>query len=200
MPAHYFTPPPEGLHRPREFTIDDNGRELVFETDAGVFSRGGLDAGTALLIRTLDHFAPLTGRALDLGCGWGALGVIIAARHNQLDVTLCDINPRAVELAGKNIQRNGLAARARAVESDGLANVPGEFDWILMNPPIRAGKPTVRRLIQEAAASLNDTGRLVLVWRKQQGAPSAMEWLKGIFTRVERLERDAGYWVILCAR
>ncbi|MDR2656935.1 MAG: methyltransferase [Oscillospiraceae bacterium] len=197
--SHYFTPPPDTLHRPRSTTVTDGANELTFATDAGVFSRGGLDEGTRILLAAMKPFEPLTGRALDLGCGWGALGITLASRNPALDVTMSDVNPRAVLLTNENIRRNGLdESRARAVESDGLTNVSGIFDWILTNPPIRAGKPTVQRLILEAAARMMDAGRLILVWRKQQGAPSAMQWLGERFSRVERIDRESGYWVIMC--
>ncbi|MDR1262234.1 MAG: methyltransferase [Oscillospiraceae bacterium] len=197
--SHYFTPPSDTLHRPCELTVTDGANELTFATDAGVFSRGGLDEGTRILLDAMKPFEPMSGRALDLGCGWGALGITLASRNPALDVTMSDVNPRAVLLTNENIRRNGLSeSRARAVESDGLAGVAGMFDWILTNPPIRAGKPTVQRLILEATARMMDAGRLVLVWRKQQGAPSAMKWLGEWFSRVERIDRESGYWVIMC--
>ncbi|MDR0396491.1 MAG: methyltransferase, partial [Oscillospiraceae bacterium] len=185
MPAsHYFTAAEDSPHRPRVLSVTVGARELAFETDSGVFSRGGLDEGSRILLEALERFEPMTGRALDLGCGWGALGIVLAARNDGLDVTMCDINPRAATLAAGNIRRNRLdESRVRAIASDGLRSVAGAFDWIFMNPPIRAGKETVRGLIDEAAGSLAEGGRLALVWRKQQGAPSAMAWLEGRFKR-----------------
>ncbi|MDR1600159.1 MAG: methyltransferase [Oscillospiraceae bacterium] len=200
MPAsHYFAPPPDLPNRPLELKVSAAGRDMTFETDAGVFSRGALDVGSRVLLDAMERFEPLSGRAMDLGCGWGAIGIILAARNPSLDMTLGDINPRAAALAAGNIRRNGLdTTRVRAIEGDGMAAVPGAFDWILMNPPIRAGKPTIHRLIDEAAGRLADAGRLMLVWRKQQGAPSAMAWLEGRFGSVERVDRRGGYWVIAC--
>ncbi|GHU65738.1 methyltransferase [Clostridia bacterium] len=206
MPAsHYFTPPPETLHRLRSVSVITGNqalkRELVFNTDAGVFSRDGLDEGSRILLAALERYAPLLGRALDLGCGWGAIGIVLASQYPELDVTMSDVNPRAVVLAAENIRANDLdESRVRAVESDGLANVGGMFDWIIMNPPIRAGKQTVHRLILEAGEHLTDTGRLALIWRKQQGAPSAMKWLEERFKYVERIDRQSGYWAIVCSR
>ena len=104
---------------------------------------------------------------------------------------------RAAALAGRNLRMNGLA-NFEAVCGDGFSAVAGTFDWILTNPPIRAGKAVIYRMFADGAASLLPGGRLWLVIRKQQGAPSAMNYLATLFDEVAVVEKKSGYWVLRC--
>lgn len=191
---HYYTQDPVSAHDVRTFPFAFEGRTLSFTTDAGVFSKGHVDPGTLLLARSLP--ADLAGRALDLGCGWGALSVLTLCRFPQLELVMSDINRRALDLAQQNVQANGM--RAQAVHSDGLQAVQGTFDAVLTNPPIRAGKQVIYAMFADSRARLNPGGRLILVIRKQQGAPSAQKYLSTLFGQVELLARDAGYWILCC--
>lgn len=191
---HYYTQDPASAHDVRTFSFAFEGRTLSFTTDAGVFSKGHVDPGTLLLARSLP--ADLAGRALDLGCGWGALSVLTLCRFPQLELVMSDINRRALDLAQQNVQANGM--RAQAVHSDGLQAVEGMFDAVLTNPPIRAGKQVIYAMFADSRARLNPGGRLILVIRKQQGAPSAQKYLSTLFGQVELLARDAGYWILCC--
>lgn len=196
MSDHYFTAGPASQSRPRRFETELLGQSLAFWTDAGVFSKGEIDAGTALLLRTLP---PLSGRALDLGCGWGAVGVALQKAYPALDVTLCDVNQRAVSLAEKNLAENG--CRGRAVCSDGLAAFPGEtFDAVVTNPPIRAGKQVIYSLFAQSFRHLGPGGSLFLVIRRQQGAESAIAYLKTLFDSVLTLKKSGGFWIIQCTK
>lgn len=110
-------------------------------------------------------------------------------------VTLGDVNLRALDLAKRNAERNG--ADVRCTESDGMAAfLDRRFDAIITNPPIRAGKQVIYRMFADAAGCLNPGGALYLVIRKQQGAESCVRYLSGIFSRVEKLDRSGGYWVL----
>ncbi len=192
MPDHYFSASPESAHRPGECQTVYRGHPLTFETDAGVFSRDGLDKGTALLLASLP---PLSGNVLDLGCGWGALGISAARANPGIHVTLTDINSRAVELSIKNARRNGVAARV--LQSDGFEALYGEmFSSILTNPPIRAGKQVIYDLFKKSADHLLPGGSLYLVIRKQQGAPSALSYLGTIYSTAQVIERGGGFFVI----
>ena len=191
---HYYTQDPASAHDVRTFSFTFEGRTLSFTTDAGVFSKGHVDPGTLLLARSLP--ADLAGRALDLGCGWGALSVLTLCRFPRLELVMSDVNRRALDLAQQNVQANGM--RAQAVHSDGLQAVQGTFDAVLTNPPIRAGKQVIYAMFADSRARLNPGGRLILVIRKQQGAPSAQKYLSTLFGQVELLARDAGYWILCC--
>jgi len=191
--AHYFSPNPPPAGRTRTIVYRQGGREFTFRTAAGVFSRSGVDAGSRLLLEAID----LGGaeRILDLGCGYGVLGIVAAARAPQARVVLVDINPRAVALAEENIARNAVP-NVEARCGDGCAPVAGErFDVILYNPPIRAGRQVVLRLLREARACLTPGGRLYLVARTNQGALTLGRLAGEIFARVAEIERGSGFRV-----
>ena len=177
-------------------TIERFGRSFAFETDAGVFSRAELDEGSALLI---DSAGPLRGRALDLGCGWGPVGILLAYKNPEVRFVLSDVNQRAVALAQNNIARAGLK-NAEAVVSEGFEALIGDFDHVLCNPPIRAGKAVIYRLFDDAFERLRPGGGLTIVIRKRQGAPSAQKHLDEVFGNAEIVERSRGYWVIRSAK
>ena len=163
--------------------------ETVFACDRGVFSKGEIDEGTRILLEALP---PLKGRVLDLGCGWGPVGITLGKLYPEISVLMSDVNQRAVELAKTNIIKNGLK-NAKAVVSDGFEQLEGTFDCIITNPPIRAGKQTIYRLFDDAIKHLNPGGSLFIVIRRQQGAESALKHL-GEYARV--LEQKKGFWVI----
>ena len=192
MPEHYYTASPASKHDERRLTVRALGVELSFTTDAGVFSRDGLDAGTRTLLKALP---PLAGRVLDLGCGWGALGGVLAKVYPQARFVLSDINARAVELARRNLRENGLS-NAEAVCGDGFAAVEGKFDWILTNPPIRAGKQVIYALFAQAKEFLAPGGTLALVIRTQQGAKSAERYLQSLYQSVKTLDISGGFRVL----
>jgi len=193
MTEHYYSANPTSAHRERTFSANLLGNACVFITDSGVFSRGAVDAGTELLIETLGA-RELSGKFLDLACGWGPVGIAMAKRDPRLSVTMTDINSRAVELARKNAAANG--ARADILCGDGLSALPSDFSVIAVNPPIRAGKSVIYRLFSECAAHLLPDGELFVVIRKQQGAPSAQKFLSGIFAECGVVNRSAGYWIL----
>ena len=195
MAEYYYTNNPTSKHEERHFTSVFMGRTLAFETDAGVFSKQHIDPGSEILCKSLPE---LHGRVLDMGCGWGAMTVMALARFPALDVTMADVNERALDLAVGNVQKNGM--QAKAVLSDGFERVEGEFDAVMTNPPIRAGKAVIYRMFEDAKAHLAEGGRLFLVIRKQQGAPSALKFLGELYAEAETIERDGGYWVIACKK
>ncbi|MBR4235115.1 MAG: class I SAM-dependent methyltransferase [Clostridia bacterium] len=192
MNEHYYTSAPESQSRRRSFTADFRGEAYTFIYDNGVFSKGEIDEGTALLISSAQD---IHGRVLDLGCGWGPVGVILARTNPQASVLMTDINERAVALAEENARING-AENARALLSDGFQNISGEFDAILTNPPIRAGKQVIYRLFDEALAHLAPEGRLYIVIRRQQGAESALKYLQKANARV--VNKKKGFMIIVC--
>ncbi len=196
MAEHYFTPAPESAHEERTFAFDFAGRTLSFTTDAGVFSKGRVDPGSLLLCRALP--AGLSGRVLDMGCGWGAMTAMILCRFPATQVTMADVNARALALARRSRAANSM--RAEAVLSDGFREIAGFFDAVVTNPPIRAGKQVVYGIFSGALAHLAPGGALYTVVRKQQGAPSALAFLRETFGAAEVIERDAGYWVIRTAQ
>lgn len=196
MSEQYFSAVPGSAHDRKTLRFSFLGRDYVFDTDAGVFSKDGLDEGTALLLATL--LPELKGDVLDLGCGWGPVGTIAAAMRPGIRMSMTDINLRAVELARHNLAQNGVKAQVYC--GNGLEQVKGDFDWILLNPPIRAGKQTVYALFEQSAARLKPGGTLAIVIRKQQGAQSAREYLGQLFTDISMPARKKGYHIYVCRR
>ena len=195
MTDHYYAKNPGAAHDERRVIFEILGLKLTCTTDAGVFSRDGLDMGTRILLEALPE---ASGRVLDLGCGWGPVGVALGKKYPAAELVLTDVNERAAELARRNLRDNG-ATNARVVCGEGFEAVEGMFDLIALNPPIRAGKAVIYDLFAEAAKRLAPGGALYIVIRKQQGAESAQKYLNTIYRDVERVARDKGYWVLRCA-
>ena len=192
MNDQYYTQDPSSESRPVPCAFVYRGRSLQFMTDAGVFSRGELDQGTRLLI---DELPELSGDVLDLGCGWGPIGVSIAKANPGCNVTMADVNRRALGLCVDNCKANGVTAEC--IESDGMAAVMDRtFDTVVTNPPIRAGKQVIYKMFADAAARLNEGGALYLVIRKQQGAESCVKYLRTLYGAVEVLRKSGGFWVV----
>lgn len=194
MTEHYYSSAPTAEHDERSVIFEVLGRQFHCITDAGVFSRDGLDMGTRILLEALPE---LNGRILDLGCGWGPVGVALGKTYPQAELLLTDVNERAAQLARRNLRENGVT-NAQVVTGDGFASVTGSFDAIVLNPPIRAGKAVIYAMFEAAQAYLRRNGALYIVIRKQQGAESAEKYLKSIYPSVNRIAREKGYWVLRC--
>ena len=195
MTQHYYSENPNIAHDEKQVIYEVMGNEFRCVTDAGVFSRDGLDMGTRVMLEAMPE---MHGRVLDLGCGWGPVGAAAGKKYPETDIVMTDINLRAVETAQKNLRANGVK-NAKAIQGDGFENVEGKFDFILLNPPIRTGKSVIYAMFSDARAYLSESGALYIVIRKQQGAESAEKYLNTIYTDVERIAREKGYWVIRCA-
>lgn len=193
MNDQYYTREPESESRPAECAFAYRGHDLRFTTDAGVFSRGELDTGTRLLLEALPE--RLGGNILDLGCGWGPIGISVKANWPGAEVWMADVNLRALAWSEKNAERNGV--RVACVESDGFSALGDlTFDAVITNPPIRAGKQVIYRMFEEAFSHLRPGGSLYLVIRKQQGAESCLRFLESRFGSVKKLNRSGGFWVL----
>lgn len=191
---HYYTSAPTSAHKEASVEVEYRGHKLHFDTDSGVFSRTELDRGTEVLLDTLDD---VSGSVLDMGCGWGIIGVAVGKHWPGTQITMADINQRACALSAANAKKNGVSAEV--LESDGYEKVLGRtYDLILQNPPIRAGKAVIYQMFADASKCLNEGGELRLVIRKQQGAPSAIAYLKTLFDSVETIEKKSGFWIISC--
>ena len=193
MNDHYYTRDPQSASRPAECEWTYRGIDLRFTTDAGVFSRGEVDTGTKVLLEALPE--EMGGEILDLGCGWGVIGISIARKWPEAKVTMADVNTRALELSRENAKRN--RAEVICAESDGMAAFEGKaFDAVVTNPPIRAGKQVIYKMFADAAKCLKPGGALYLVIRKQQGAESCVKYLQTIYGSVEKLDKSGGFWVL----
>lgn len=195
MSNHYYSARPDAKQENRTISAELRGNTLTFRTDAGVFSKKGIDFGSRLLVETVAIKGQ--GHILDLGCGYGPVGIALAKAYPQLSVQMVDINERAVALAIENAKHNHVAEQVEVMISDGFQNLAGQqFDMILCNPPIRVGKAFVFELFAQAKSYLRSSGELWIVIRKQQGAASAKQELANLFHSVELVEQKKGYCII----
>lgn len=193
---HYFSVNNDSLNsNPKLIQFKIRDVEYTMETDHGVFSKAGLDYGSRVL---LEAILPLEAHSiLDLGCGYGPIGIVLK-KETKAQVTMSDINPRAIKLAAKNAVRNHV--NVETILSDGFQDISSSFDAIVCNPPIRAGKQVYYQWISDAGSYLNENGCLFLVARKQQGAPSLIKECEQYFSQVQVIERNSGYYVIKCQK
>jgi 16S rRNA (guanine1207-N2)-methyltransferase len=193
---HYYSRTPGTGHDRRTHEAELRGKKYRFVTDAGVFSKTGIDYGSRVLIETMRFSSDA--RVLDVGCGYGPIGITASFLAPAGHITMIDINERAVELAKENAKLNG-AFNVTAMQSD-LFEAVGQmsFDVILTNPPIRAGKSVVHRIFDEGYERLSEGGAMWVVIQKKQGAPSAEARLEALFGQVKEVGKDKGFR-IFCA-
>ena len=196
---HYFTDNRHLAQNRKEIAFRFSCFTYRFITDNGVFCKDYVDMGSQVLIETINRKQILGKRILDLGCGYGVIAIVLAKLFPQRDWTLAEINPRSLALADENAKLNDV--KARCVHSDVYSEVEGNtFTDIITNPPIRAGKEVVYRMLDGAYEHLEDGGRLWVVIRKQQGAPSAKKRIEERFGNCEILERSKGYYILFAQK
>lgn len=170
-----------------------HGESFTFQTDTGVFSKDAVDKGSIALLEVV-RSKPFSGPILDVGCGYGVLGIVLARLSNER-VTMFDVNEKAVELTKKNLILNKIS-NAKVFVSDSYESLtPSSFDTIVINPPIRAGKNVVHKLLLEGVDYLSIGGTLYFVIRKAHGAKSAAKMLKSHDLPCELVKKDKGYYI-----
>ncbi|WP_445492898.1 class I SAM-dependent methyltransferase [Niallia sp. 03133] len=195
MTEHYYSRTQNVESDPNYWNYELKGNNFRFKTDNGVFSKKEVDYGSKLLIETYAYSA-VDGDILDVGCGYGPIGLSIAKNEENKMVHMVDVNLRAIQLAKENASVNHIN-NVKIYESDRLLQV-GEvkFASILTNPPIRAGKKVVHDILEQSYEHLLDGGDLWVVIQKKQGAPSAIAKLEQLFNEVEVMEKKKGYFII----
>jgi 16S rRNA (guanine1207-N2)-methyltransferase len=195
---HYFSSAPKCTDRFGIIHATLLGRNFEFLTSSSVFSKRRVDLGTHVLIDAM--VLPEKGSVLDIGCGYGAVGIAAAASNPNLHVVLTDVNIRAVRLTKQNLEANGISnAEARY----GYLYEPVEkmfFDCILSNPPVSAGMDTVRAIIAGAPNVLSECGTFQMVIRSKIGAKALPEAFCSAFGNCEVLARESGFRVLLGKR
>lgn len=195
MVSHYFTKDPTTPSKERTITYKFNGLTYNLVTDTNVFAKNGVDEGSMTLLKVIADKIN-TGKVLDIGCGYGVIGLTLARHNPDIQVVCSDINLRAVNLTIRNARALELSNRVTALQSNLYENIEGQFDTVVSNPPIRAGKLVLDSIYTGAYQKLNTNGNLYLVVRRKQGAESTIKRLKEIFPLVDVLEKDKGYWII----
>lgn len=196
MSEHYFSNNPQSKTSPRMWMYELRGRTFHFTSDVGVFSKNDIDFGSRLLIEQFQE-PRINGGILDVGCGYGPIGLSLAADFNDRTVSMIDVNERAVELAKQNASANSIT-NVTIQTSDLYNAIDGKsrFAAIVTNPPIRAGKKVVHQIFEGAKELLLPNGELWVVIQKKQGAPSAKDKLDDLFGNVEIVKKDKGYFIL----
>ncbi len=191
--SHYYTDNQNLKSEPKTFEYVFNNEVFHFTTDHGVFSKDHVDFGTYVLLQTIIA-GDLGEEILDLGCGFGVIGIIIGRFHPRAQITMVDVNGRALELAKINARQNSVSATV--YQTDDILSLNKTYHTIALNPPIRAGKSVIFDLYTKAYAALRKDGRLYIVILKRQGAESSLHKLQELFRNASVIAKKNGYWII----
>ncbi len=165
-------------------------------SDNGVFSKDRFDYGTRVLLNSVD-IDKLSGNVLDLGCGLGVVGIILGTFNKGINIDMVDINERAIDLAKNNLVLNNV--KANVFISDIYSNIDNKYDFIITNPPIRAGKNVIRGFLLGSYDYLKDDGILYFVMRKDHGVKSMIKELSVKFN-TSIVNKDKGFYAVLCTK
>lgn len=168
---------------------------FLLKSNNGVFSKNSVDFGTNLLLKTIVKEIKNESKICDLGCGIGVIGIILA-KYTNSSVIFADVNQRALELTRLN-NKTYNQNKYEVIESSCMDNIVDlDFDVVVTNPPIRAGKEIIYKFYQDAYDHLKKGGSIYLVIQKKQGAPSTMNKLEQIYGNCEVLAKDKGYFIL----
>ena len=190
----YYSKDPTSKSEERILEYELSGNKFRFISDNGIFSKNHVDFATDFLIRTI--YSEVKGDILDVGCGYGVIGITLSRNKNVSNVTMLDINHRALELANRNAKANK-ANNLKVIESDGFENINNSYDTIITNPPIRAGKSVIYKIYEDAKKHLKAGGILFLVINKKHGAPSTIEYLNELFGNCEVVDKKSGFNILI---
>ncbi len=192
--SHYYSFDASLKSKPILLDVYFKDTKLTFKSDIGVFSKNEVDFGSFTLIKTLLDY-PLANDLLDVGCGYGVIGLSLAFFKKCNYLEMIDINERAVKLSIENQKRLSIL-NANIYQSDGFIKVTHLFDRIVMNPPIRAGKKVIYQMFEDAFLHLKVNGDLWIVIKKDLGALSAQKKLLEVFNNCELVNKKKGYWIL----
>lgn len=190
---HYFTNNSELRSEIRSIDYQYDGFLFHFFSDNGVFSKKKIDYGSCSLVETfLEKNEDKINAILDVGCGYGFMGIVLA-KILGCNLTLVDVNKRALNLSQENVNKNKI--NAEILESNVYEKVTKKYDLIITNPPIRAGKKIVLEIVLNAHNYLEEKGCLWVVIRKDQGAKSVIKEMEKIYD-INLIKKDRGFYVI----
>ena len=194
-PNHYFTNLPKSEERFGLVRTTLRGRSFEFLTASSVFSKRRVDLGTRLLIESM--VLPREGCLLDIGCGYGAVGIVAASLNPKLRIVMTDVNIRAVRLARRNVELNKVAS-AEVRYGSFFEPVEGlMFNCVLSNPPVSAGMETVKTIVKRTPRVLADKGTFQMVIRSKIGSKALPAIFEETFGNVRVLARGSGFRVLL---
>ncbi|WP_285959753.1 class I SAM-dependent methyltransferase [Thomasclavelia spiroformis] len=190
---HYYTENDDLISEPEQFIFNYRGKALTFVSDNGVFSKKMIDYGSRVLLEAISIDSSKK-TLLDVGCGYGTFGIALKSVYPFLEIDMVDVNERALNLARENLKLNNMSANVYL--SNTYDKVENKYDLIVTNPPIRAGKEIVTKILVESKKYLNLNGEIWVVIQKKQGAPSAKKNLESVFKKVDIVKRDKGYYIL----
>ncbi|KRL20461.1 class I SAM-dependent methyltransferase [Lentilactobacillus kisonensis] len=191
----YYSKNPDVESKPMTWNFSLLKNNLVFTSDNGVFSKHTVDYGSRILVNHINYSIIPAGKILDLGTGYGPIGIAIAKAFPNRHVDMVDVNELALSLAKKNAADNQVD-NVTIFSSDVYQQIDDQYAAIVTNPPVRAGKKVVDAMIAGATDHLLPTGTLTVVLQKKQGAPSAKKLMGQIFGNCDILKRDKGYYIL----
>lgn len=194
--SQYFDNDKNIKSKKRLIKFNYDNREFSMYSDNGVFSKDKFDFGTRILLENIDIHS-ICGKVLDLGCGTGVVGLILGSLNKNISIDMVDVNERAIELARENIKLNNL--NNNIFISNVYSNVNDKYDYIITNPPIRAGKEVIRRFLLGAKDYLNNNGTLYFVMRKDHGVKSMIKELEEKY-KVEVINKEKGFYIVSCEK
>ena len=195
--SHYFENDNNLKEDKKIINVDMFEKRFRFSTNSGVFSKDKVDYGTKLLLNNI-AIHKKSGKLLDLGCGYGVLGVILGENYKNLDIDMVDVNERAVTLANYNLQLNGVNG-VNCYVSNIYEGVNSKYDYIVTNPPIRAGKDVLLQFLVGSYDYLVSDGQLWFVMRKDHGVKTMILRLQELFD-VQIVCRDKGFYIVKCVK
>lgn len=193
---HYFSNNSQKEHEYRNINYSLNNSKFTFVTDNSVFSKNRVDFGSDLLNKTVVDFEENIESLLEIGCGYGPMTLSIDKVLNIGNVDMVDVNERALNLAKINAENNNIK-NANIYISNIYESVNNVFEVIISNPPIRAGKKVVTKILEESKKYLKKGGRIYIVIQKKQGAQSAKKVLLDTYGNCEVINKKAGFWILV---
>ena len=179
-----------------EFTWQFEGVDYIFKSCDDVFSKDNVDYGTYVLLKTILKKIDISGDVLDIGCGYGPIGIVLSKSFSNVKVTMTDVNGTAVALSQENAKRNNAKNVIEIKLSNAYENINKTFDFIVSNPPIKAGKKVLLNILLGSYNRLNDGGNLIFVIKKKFGEDGVKKELQKTFKSVEVIKRDSGYYIL----
>lgn len=197
---HYFISKEHKQSDYFEFLETINNQNFTFKSCDDIFSKDRVDYGTKVLINAVIKNFDLYGKVLDIGCGYGPIGIVLASFNKNAEFILTDVNKTAVELSTHNAKTNNIKNIEDIRLSDTYEIINETFDFIISNPPIKAGKQTLLNILLGAYEHLKNEGKLIFVIKKKHGEDSIKKRLEQVFKSVEIIKRDSGYYILSCTK
>lgn len=194
MQHHYFLNTEHKDSDFFEFTDYFLAKPYTFKSCSDIFSKDTFDYGSTLLLKTVIDKVKLDGNVLDVGCGYGIIGIMLKLYFPNINITCLDINTTAVQLTQENAKRQNVDITA--LESDLYDNISNKYTHIVTNPPIKAGKENLFNVVTKGYDVLENNGTITLVIKKKHGMESLKNHIQSIFGNVEVLKKDKGYYIL----